>query len=142
MVKKLKTLAVIALLSFTSFSQKDTTRICLEYPIAQKIAIELVQKDSLQSELNITNKILKETQKQSQLKDSVIVSFEKKEIEHKAEVKIFEEKEKLHLDKINNLEETNADLTKKNKRLKSAVQWLGGGLVATLAAVISIFSIK
>jgi len=129
---------VTVLLSFISFSQKDTTRICLEYPVAQKIAIELIQKDSIQSELNITNKILKETQTQSQIKDSVIISFEKKVIEYNAESKILSEKEKLHLDKINNLEENNTSLTKKNKRLKTLSQWLGGGLVATLTTLIAI----
>lgn len=142
MVKKLKILVIIILLSFSTFSQNDTNRICLPYSIAQKVAIELVQKDSLESELKVTNQILKETQYKCSIQDSIIVSFEKKEIEYKAEIKLFEEKEKLSKDKITSLESTNADLVKKNHRLKSLSQWLGGGLIGTLAIIVTYVALK
>lgn len=133
---------VIALLSFTSFSQKDTSKVCLSYPTAQKIAIELIQKDSLQSELKVTQNILKENQNKIEFQDSVIISFEKKEIEHKAEVKIFEEKEKTYVSQITDLKKDKETLERKNKTLKSVAQWLGGGLVGTLAVIVTFIALK
>jgi len=142
MVKKLKILGVILLLSFQTFSQSDTNKICISYSIAQKIAIELIQKDSLQSELKGTQLILKESQNKIRLQDSVMVSFERKEIEHKAEVKVFEEKEKTHIDKIEELTESNNKLIGKNNRLKTTAQILGGGFLGTLAVLITLIAIK
>jgi len=142
MVKKLKILGVILLLSFQTFSQSDTNKICIPYSVAQKIAIELIQKDSLQSELKGTQLILKESQNKIRLQDSVMISFERKEIEHKAEVKVFEEKEKTHIGKIQELTEDNNELIGKNNRLKTATQILGGGFLGTLAILITLIAIK
>jgi hypothetical protein len=133
---------VIALLNFTSFSQKDTSRICLTYPVAQNIAIELVQKDSLNAELKIVKNILKESQNKIKFQDSTIISFEKKEIEHKSEVKIFEEKEKVYNANIKDLKEKNTDLEQKNKNLRTITNWLGGGLISTLTTLIALISLK
>ena len=141
MVKKLKVLGVILLLSFQTFSQSDTNKICISYSIAKKIAIELVQKDSLQSELNGTQLILKESQNKIRLQDSIMVSFERKEIEHKSEVKIFEEKEKTHIGKVKELTEDNNKLIGKNNRLKTTAQILGGGFIATLTLLIAMIAI-
>jgi hypothetical protein len=102
----------------------------------------LVQKDSLQHELKETQLILKESQNKIRLQDSVIVSFERKEIEYKSEVKILEEKEKNHIDKVEELTEDNNKLTKKNNRLKTTSKILGGGLLGTLAILIAIVVIK
>lgn len=142
MVKKLKILGVILLLSFQTFSQSDTNKICIPYSVAQKIAIELIQKDSLQSELKGTQLILKESQNKIRLQDSVMVSFERKEIEHKAEVKVFEEKEKTHIGKIEELTEDNNKLIGKNNRLKTTAQILGGGFLGTLAILVTLIAIK
>lgn len=135
-------MGIILLLSFQTFSQLDTNKICIPYSTAQKIAIELVQKDSLQHELKETQLILKESQNKIRLQDSVIVSFERKEIEYKSEVKILEEKEKNHIDKVEELTEDNNKLTKKNNRLKTTSKILGGGLLGTLAILIAIVVIK
>ena len=142
MVKKLKILGVILLLSFQTFSQTDTNKICLPYSIAQKIAIELTQKDSLRSELKGTQLILKESQNKIRLQDSIMISFEQKEIEHESEVKIFEEKEITHIDKVEKLTESNNKLAKKNNRLKITAQILGGGFLGTLALLITLITIK
>lgn len=133
---------VIVLLNFISFSQKDTSRICFPYPVAQKIAIELVQKDSLQAELKVTQKILKENQNTIKFQDSVIISFEKKEIEHKSEVKIFEEKEKNYKEKVTKLEGDNSTLSRKNRNLKTALQVVGGGFITTLSIIAAYIAIK
>ena len=142
MVKKLKTLVVIALLSFTSFSQKDTSKVCLPYPTAQKIAIELIQKDSLDAELKLTQNVLKEIQNKVEFQDSVIVLFEKKENEYKSEIKILEEKEQVYVSQVDKLKNDNLVLERKNKTLKTVSKWLGGGLVGTLAVIVTFISLK
>ena len=142
MVKKLKILGVILLLSFQTFSQSDTNKICIPYSVARKIAIELIQKDSLQSELKETQLILKESQNKIRLQDSVMIYFERREIEHKSEVKVFEEKEKTHIGKIEELTEDNNKLIGKNNRLKTTAQILGGGFLGTLAALVTLIAIK
>ena len=142
MVKKLKVLGVILLLSFQTFSQSDTNKICIPYSVAQKIAIELIQKDSLQSELKETQLILKESQNKIRLQDSVMISFERREIEHKSEVKVFEEKEKTNIGKIEELTEDNNKLIRKNKRIKTTAQILGGGFLGTLAILVTLIAIK
>jgi hypothetical protein len=142
MVKKLKVLGTILLLSFQTFSQSDTNKVCIPYSTAKKIAIELVQKDSLQSELKETQLILKEFQNKTRLQDSVIVYFEQKEIEHKSEIKILEEKEKIHIGKVEELTKDNNKLIKKNNRLKTTSRILGGGFLGTLAALVTLIVIK
>jgi septal ring factor EnvC (AmiA/AmiB activator) len=142
MVKRLKILVVTLLLSFISFSQNDTIRICLPYLTAQKIAIELVQKDSLNAELKATQKILKETQTTLKFQDSVIVSFEKKEIEYKSEIKIFEEKEKNYKEKTTKLEKDIFDLNRKNNNLKTGIKWISGGFVASILTILTLVTIK
>ena len=142
MVKKLKILGVILLLSFQTFSQADTSKICFSYSIAQKIAIELVQKDSLQHELISTQSILKESQNKIRLQDNVITSFEAKEIEHNSEIKILQEKETVYTNNIQELIDTNNKLLKKNKRLKTTAQILGGGFLGTLAVLVTFIIFK
>ena len=142
MTIKLRILTVILLLNSIVFSQTDTNKICLPYSIAQKIAIELTQKDSLQSELKGTQLILKESQNKIRLQDSIMISFEQKEIEHESEVKIFEEKEITHIDKVEKLTESNNKLAKKNNRLKITAQILGGGFLGTLAVLVTLIAIK
>lgn len=135
-------MGVILLLSFQTFSQSDTNKICIPYSVARKIAIELIQKDSLQSELKETQLILKESQNKIRLQDSVMIYFERREIEHKSEVKVFEEKEKTHIGKIKELTEDNNKLIGKNNRLKTTAQILGGGFLGTLAALVTLIAIK
>lgn len=135
-------MGVILLLSFQTFSQSDTNKICIPYSVARKIAIELIQKDSLQSELKETQLILKESQNKIRLQDSVMIYFERREIEHKSEVKVFEEKEKTHIGKIEELTEDNNKLIGKNNRLKTTAQILGGGFLGTLAALVTLIAIK
>jgi poly-D-alanine transfer protein DltD len=142
MAKKLKILLPILILSSQTFSQTGINKICFHPDIARKIAIELAQKDSLYSELKYTQNILKETQIKSGFQDSVIISFEKKEIEHKSEVKILEEKEKIHIKKVSDLEKENTELTRKNKNLKTALQWVGGGFITTLSIIVASLTIK
>jgi hypothetical protein len=58
MLTKLKISIVLLLLSLTSFSQKDTSRICFSYSKAKLIALDLVRGDSAIAELKIANKLI------------------------------------------------------------------------------------
>ena len=114
----------------------------MPYHVAKLVAIDLVQGDSVKAELKQTQKILSAAQDKIKAQDTVIVSYEKKEIEHKAEVKIFEQKEKTYQDNIAELTKTNENLASKNRTLKNLSQWLGGGLVATLTIIVTAIAIK
>jgi len=122
-------------MSFPIFSQKDTSRVCIPYHVAQKIAIELTQKDSLVNELDYTQKILLESKNTIRFQDSTIRTFDLKEIEYKKEIQNLETQNTTHTDKVKSLQEENQELNRKNKNLKSAVKWLGGGLAGTLATL-------
>jgi 3-dehydroquinate synthetase len=142
MVTKLNLLGIILLLSLTTFSQKDTSKIILPYHVAKLVAIDLVQGDSVKAELIQTKQILQVTQEKIKAQDTIIVSFEKKEILHKSEIKILGLKEETHKEKIKELKSTNEDLVKKNNRLKTTAQMLGGGLIGTLAILVAFIAIK
>ena len=106
------------------------------------MAIDLVQGDSVKAELKQTQKILSTAQDKIKAQDTVIISYEKKETEHKAEVKILEQKEKIYQDNITELTKTNESLTSKNKTLKNLSKWLGGGLAAALTIIVTAIAIK
>jgi hypothetical protein len=132
----------MVLLSLTSFSQTDTSNICIPYSTAKLIAIDLVKGDSVLAELKETQHILYITQKKVSTQDSIISTFKLKEIEYKAEITIFESKEILYKESIDSVNTANTKLTKKNKNLKTLSQILGGGLVGVLAALITVVTIK
>jgi chromosome segregation ATPase len=106
------------------------------------MAIDLVQGDSVRAELKQTQKILTVTQDKIKAQDTVIVSYEKKEIEHKAEVRVLEQKEKIYQDNIIELTKTNESLASKNRTLKNLSKWLGGGLAAALTIIVTAIAIK
>lgn len=133
---------VIILLSFTSFSQKDTSRICLPYHTAKLIAIDLVRLDSLSNELKELNSILDIRNNEIRIKDSLINFNEKLVIEQKSEVKILTEKEKNHLDKIAKLEANTTTLENNNKNLRTATQVLGGGFIGLFTAFLTVIFLK
>lgn len=142
MVTKLNLLGIILLLSLTTFSQKDTSKIILPYHIAKLVAIDLVQGDSVKAELTQTKQILQVTQDKVKAQDTIIVSFEKKDILHKSEVQILGLKEETYKEKIKELKSTNDGLVRKNNRLKTTAQILGGGLIGTLAVLFAFIAIK
>lgn len=142
MVTKLNLLGIILLLSLTTFSQKDTSKIILPYHIAKLVAIDLVQGDSVKAELTQTKQILQVTQDKVKAQDTIIVSFEKKDILHKSEVQILGLKEEIYKEKIKELKSTNDGLVRKNNRLKTTAQILGGGLIGTLAVLFAFIAIK
>lgn len=142
MVTKLKILLVLLLLSSTSFSQKDTSKICFPYDKAKRIAIDLVKGDSAIAELKVVNKLVYQLNKKINSQDSVIVLYTEKEKNYNRQIgdyeKIIGKKDEI----ITGLEKDVTDLTRKNNKLKSGIKWLGGGFVASVLTIITFIVVK
>jgi hypothetical protein len=142
MVTKLKTLIVLLLLSLTSFSQKDTSKICFSYSKAKQIAIDLVKGDSAIAELKVVNKLVWQLNEKIDTQDSIITLYVAKEQNYIAQITNYE-KINIVKDKIiTGLEGDVEKLNRKNERLKKGLKWLGGGLVASILTIITLVTIK
>jgi hypothetical protein len=142
MATKLKTLLVLLLLSLTSFSQKDTNKICFPYSTAKKIAIDLVKGDSAIAELKVVNKLVWQLNEKIDTQDSIIKLYVVKEQNYISQIdnydKILVKKDEI----ITGLEGDVATLSRKNNRLKKGIKWLGGGFVASILTIITLIAIK
>ena len=142
MLTKLKILIVLLLLSLTSFSQKDTSKICFSYSKAKQIAIDLVRGDSAITELKITNKLVWQLNEKISTQDSTITLYIAKEQNYISQINNYD---KISIKKdeiITGLEKDVTKLTKKNNRLKSGLKYLGGGFVASILTIITLTLIK
>ena len=142
MLTKLKILIVLLLLSLTSFSQKDTSRICFSYSKAKQIAIDLVRGDSAIAELKITNKLVWQLNEKISTQDSTITLYITKEQNYISQINNYD---KISIKKdeiITGLEKDVIKLTKKNNRLKTGLKYLGGGFVASILTIITLTLIK
>jgi hypothetical protein len=142
MLTKLKILIVLLLLSLTSFSQKDTSRICFSYSKAKQIAIDLVRGDSAITELKITNKLVWQLNEKISTQDSTITLYIVKEQNYISQINNYD---KISIKKdeiITGLEKDVTKLTKKNNRLKTGLKYLGGGFVASILTIITLIAIK
>ena len=142
MVRKLGTLISILLLSLTTFSQVDTSKICLNYATAKLIAIDLVKGDSAKAELSKTQELLTQLQIKINEQDTVIGTHVKKEINYKKQIELNSKKEIEYKDIVVNLEKDNIKLTTKNENLRTTTKVLGGGFVTILVAFITVILIK
>jgi len=142
MVKKLRILVVLLLLSLTSFSQKDTSKICFSYNKAKLIAIDLVKGDSAIAELKVVNKLVWQLNEKISIQDSTITLYIDKEQNYIIQIsdynKIIVKKDEI----ITGLESDVTKLTRKNNNLKSVLKWLGGGFVASLLTITTFIVIK
>lgn len=138
-------LVVTLLMSLTTFSQTDTNnklQVCLPIAKARLIAQDLVRLDSLIQEHNKTIFVLNQTNSKLVLKDSIINSLEKKVTIQVQETNTQELKYKVAADRVVQLEKEINTLQRKNKRLQGWVKGFGGGLLATIATVVSLVLIK
>ena len=78
-MKKLLVLIVLLLVSFKSFSQKDTI-VSLPEPVAKLVIKDLVSYDGLKLELDKTIELLTLERQKVGVKDSVIFSLERKTV--------------------------------------------------------------
>ena len=142
MATKLRILIVLLLLSLTSFSQKDTSKICFSYDKVKLIAIDLVRGDSAIAELKLTNKLVWQLNEKISTQDSIITLYIAKEQNYISQInnydKIIVKKDEI----ITGLESDVTKLSRKNNQLKSALKWLGGGFVASLLTITTFIVIK
>jgi len=136
MVKRYTTSVILLLLSCATFSQTDTSDICLPYDVVQKISIELIQKDSLDKELQETQTLITVYKGKISLQDSTISILEQKEINYLNQIDNFTLQDSLHTKEVSRLKEENSDLSEKNKNLKTTTKILGGGLLGAIVALI------
>jgi hypothetical protein len=142
MLTKLKILIVLLLLSLTSFSQKDTSRICFSYSKAKQIAIDLVRGDSAIAELKITNKLVWQLNEKISTQDSTITLYITKEQNYISQINNYDKISTKKDEIITGLEKDVTKLTKKNNRLKTGLKYLGGGFVASILTIITLTLIK
>ena len=142
MLIKLKILIVLLLLSLTSFSQKDTSKICFSYSKAKQIAIDLVRGDSAIAELKITNKLVWQLNEKINTQDSTITLYIVKEQNYISQINNYDKISTKKDEIITGLEKDVTKLTKKNNRLKSGLKYLGGGFVASILTIITLTLIK
>ena len=142
MLTKLKILIVLLLLSLTSFSQKDTSRICFSYNKAKQIAIDLVRGDSTIAELKITNKLVWQLNEKISTQDSTITLYITKEQNYISQINNYDKISTKKDEIITGLEKDVTKLTKKNNRLKTGLKYLGGGFVASILTIITLIAIK
>ena len=142
MLTKLKISIVLLLLSLTSFSQKDTSKICFSYSKAKQIAIDLVRGDSAIAELKITNKLVWQLNEKISTQDSTITLYIAKEQNYISQINNYDKISTKKDEIITGLEKDVTKLTKKNNRLKSGLKYLGGGFVASILTIITLTLIK
>jgi hypothetical protein len=142
MLTKLKISIVLLLLSLTSFSQKDTSKICFSYSKAKQIAIDLVRGDSAIAELKITNKLVWQLNEKISTQDSTITLYIVKEQNYISQINNYDKISTKKDEIITGLEKDVTKLTKKNNRLKTGLKYLGGGFVASILTIITLTLIK
>jgi hypothetical protein len=104
--------------------------------MVQKISIELIQKDSLEKELQETQKLVTIFNTKISFQDSIILILEQKEINYLNQIDNLTIQDSLHTEEVIRLKEKNSELERKNKNLKTTVKILGGGLLGTLTVLI------
>lgn len=134
MVKKLKILITLLLLSLATFSQnaisKDTCKVVLPCSTAKKVAIDLAKGDSALAELAATQEILRLTRKTVTFQQNVIDAYVVKEHHYEEIINLQLEKEKRYNEIVTGLE-------KDNRRLKIKTKVLGFSVgVTSLSAVV------
>ena len=142
MLKKLKTLIPILLLSLTTFSQKDTSKICFDYNIAKKIAIDLVKGDSTTAELTQTKELVLNLTLKSNFQDSIIKNFEIKDYNYILQIQNYIQVDKQQDIIVKGLTQDVSKLQKSNIRLKKGFKWLGAGFMVTLTSLITLIVLK
>ena len=142
MVDKLKILLIILLLSSTSFSQKDTSKLCLDYKVAKQVAIDLVRGDSAIAELEQTNLLVDQLTFKTTQQDSIINVYKDKDANCLSQIDNYNKIREQHNLIINGLEKDIESIKKENKNLRKATTFLGAGFLGVLVSVITLAFVK
>ena len=126
----------------TTFSQKDTNRICFDYDIAKRIAVDLTKGDSAIAELNQTNQLILNLNKKSIRQDSVIKDFINKDYNYILQIENHVQINNQNTLIVKGLEKDVSKLQKANNRLKKGLKFLGGGFLAILTPLIILIVLK
>lgn len=126
----------------TTFSQKDTNRICFDYDIAKRIAVDLTKGDSAIAELNQTNQLILNLNKKSIRQDSVIKDFINKDYNYILQIENHVQINNQNTLIVKGLEKDVSKLQKANNRLKKGLKFLGGGFLAILTPLIILTALK
>ena len=142
MMQKLKILTTILLLSLTSFSQTDTSKICFDYKIAQRIASDLVNGDKAIAELEETNNLVFQLKETIIQKDSVINVYIQKDSICQLQNRLNFDIQQKQKNIIFGLEKDVENLKRENQNLRTGIKWIGGGFVGILTSFIIFVMIK
>jgi len=142
MVDKLKILLIILLLSSTSFSQKDTSKLCLDYNVAKQVAIDLVRGDSAIAELEQTSILVEQLTFKTTQQDSIINVYKDKDANCLSQIDNYNKIREQHNLIINGLEKDIESIKKENKNLRKATTFLGAGFLGVLVSVITLAFVK
>jgi hypothetical protein len=142
MINRFKILTILLLLNLTSFSQKDTNKICFDYKTAQKIATDLVKGDATNAELNKTKELVEQLNDKISKKDSIILMYVKKDTNYISQIKSYSEIQQINAVTISELKKDVNSLQTKNNNLKTGIKWVAGGFVSTLLSLITLLAIN
>lgn len=116
----------------TSFSQTDTSKVCLPYNTAKQIAIDLVRGDSAIAELNLVNQKVFLLQEKLSAKDLIIQEMNSKNSLCNSQSILLQQKIDIYTD-------VTSQLSLQNQKLKRTVTILGVTVgVTTLTALVLI----
>jgi hypothetical protein len=142
MINRFRILPVLLLLSLTTFSQKDTNKICFDYSKAQKIATDLVKGDAAQVELKKTQELVGQLNLKIKEKDSIIMFYVKKDTNYLKQVKSYADVQQTNAVTISELKKDINTLQTKNNNLKTGIKWVAGGFVGTLISLLTFAMVK
>jgi hypothetical protein len=137
MVVKSMILSFILLLNCQVFSQIDTSKVCFPYRVAKLIAIDLIKCDSMSSELNLVNDLVYQQEQKITQQDTVIEIYKRKEINYIEQLNYKDTIYTTQKQLISNLKQENTILENKRNKQRSLIKVMGGGLICTLAILIT-----
>ena len=123
-------LFITLLVSSTAFSQTGT--VTLSYPVAKKVALDLVSYDSTKEALGLTTKVLEITEDKCRMKDSIIKSNEFKASLFRQQITMYEAKEESYQKMVSTLK---LDLAKQRAKTK-LLTGIGGAAIITTSAIL------
>jgi CRISPR/Cas system CMR subunit Cmr6 (Cas7 group RAMP superfamily) len=123
-------LFITLLVSSTAFSQTGT--VTLSYPVAKKVALDLVSYDSTKEALGLTTKVLEMTEDKCRMKDSIIKSNEFKASLFRQQITMYEAKEESYQKMVSTLK---LDLAKQRAKTKLLIG-IGGAAIITTSAIL------
>ena len=130
-------LSFILLLNCQVFSQVDTSKICFPYRVAKLIAIDLTKYDSTSAELNLVKDLVFQQEQKLIQQDTVIEIYKRKEINYVEQLNYKDTIYTTQKQLISNLKQENTKLENKRNKQRSLIKVMGGGLICTLAILIT-----